>query len=205
MRKFEKVKYTKPFELLFLMVSTITLFIGTIFILNRLISIGYLKFILALSIAVIYFLLIKIYFIVKETDFELTENQLKWDNKSIEFENIEYYKIHWLKGAGIKFKLKNGKVVRITSNENFCDSEKFVNLCHKIETNLKKFNDNKILQKYSFFETKNGYYFAIIMSFLVVLVVVFKVFTKDELNIGSLGLILFSLGTIWSGVKWKRK
>ena len=87
----------------------------------------------------------------------------------------------------------------------FCDSEKFVNFCHKIETNLKKFNDNKILRKHSFFETKNGYYFAIIMSFLVVFVVVFKVFTKDELNIGSLGLILFSLGTIWSGVKWKRK
>ena len=205
MRKFEKVKYTKPFELFFLIVSTITLFIGTIFILNRLISTGFLKFILALSIAVIYFLLIKIYFIVKETDFELTENQLKWDNESIEFENIEYYKIHWLKGAGIKFKLKNGKVVRLSSNENFCDSEKFVNLCHTIDNNLRKFNDNKILRKNSFFETKNGYYFAIIMSFLVVLAIVFKVITKGELNIGNLGIILFSLGTIWSGVTWKRK
>ena len=205
MRKFEKVKYTKPFELFFLIVSTITLFIGTIFILNRLISTGFLKFILALSIAVIYFLLIKIYFIVKETDFELTENQLKWDNESIEFENIEYYKIHWLKGAGIKFKLKNGKVVRLSSNENFCDSEKFVNLCHKIDNNLRKFNDNKILRKNSFFETKNGYYIAIIMSFLVVLAIVFKIITKGELNIGNLGIILFSLGTIWSGVTWKRK
>ena len=205
MRKFEKVKYTKPFELFFLIVSTITLFIGTIFILNRLISTGFLKFILALSIAVIYFLLIKIYFIVKETDFELTENQLKWDNESIEFENIEYYKIHWLKGAGIKFKLKNGKVVRLSSNENFCDSEKFVNLCHKIDNNLRKFNDNKILRKNSFFETKNGYYIAIIISFLVVLAIVFKIITKGELNIGNLGIILFSLGTIWSGVTWKRK
>ena len=205
MRKFEKVKYTKPFELFFLIVSTITLFIGTIFILNRLISTGFLKFILALSIAVIYFLLIKIYFIVKETDFELPENQLKWDNESIEFENIEYYKIHWLKGAGIKFKLKNGKVVRLSSNENFCDSEKFVNLCHKIDNNLRKFNDNKILRKNSFFETKNGYYIAIIMSFLVVLAIVFKIITKGELNIGNLGIILFSLGTIWSGVTWKRK
>lgn len=205
MRKFEKVKYTKPFELLFLMFSTITLFIGTIFILNRLISIGYLKFILASSIAVIYFIIIKKYFIVKETDFELTKNQLKWDNKSIEFENVEYYKIHWLKGAGIKFKLKNGKVVRLSSNENFCDSEKFVNLCHKINNNLRKFYDNKILRKNSFFETKNGYYFAIIMSFLVVLAIVFKVITKGELNIGNLGIILFSLGTIWSGVTWKRK
>ena len=26
-----------------------------------------------------------------------------------------------------------------------------------------------------------------------------------ELNIGNLGIILFSLGTIWSGVTWKRK
>ena len=205
MRKFENVKYTKPIELLFLMVSSIALFIVTIYILNRTINTGYLKIILAISIPVIYFIIIKKYFIVKETDFELTKNQLKWDNKSIEFENIEYYKIHWLKGAGIKFKLKNVKVVILSSNENFCDSEKFVQLCHKIDINLRKLNDNKIIRKNSFFETKNGYYFAIIMSFLVVLAIVFKVITKGELNIGNLGVILFSLGTIWSGVTWKRK
>ena len=134
----------------------------------------------------VYFNLIKIHFVVKEADFELSANQLKWDNENIEFENIEYYKIHWLKGAGIKFKLKNGKVVRISSNENFCDSGNFVNLCHKIEAQLKNFNENKLLRKHSFFETKNGYYFAILMSFLAVLAVVFKIFSKNELNITSL-------------------
>jgi len=205
MQKFEKVKYTKPIELLFLMVSTITLLIGALFFLNSFISIVYLKFLLALPIAMVYFNLIKIHFVVKEADFELSANQLKWDNEIIEFENIEYYKIHWLKGAGIKFKLKNGKVVRISSNENFCDSGNFVNLCHKIEAHLKNFNENKLLRKHSFFETKNGYYFAILMSFLAVLAVVFKVFFKNELNISSLGLIIFSLGIIWSGVTWKRK
>lgn len=205
MQKFEKVKYTKPFELLLLMVSTITLFIGVIFILNRIIGVAYLKFILSLAIASTYFILFKKNFIIKETDFELTENQLKWEDINIEFENIEYYTIHWVKGAGIKFKLKDGKIIRISSNENFCDSAKFVNLCRKIETNLIKFNHNKILRKHSFFETKNGYYFAILMSFLAVMAIIFKIFTKDELNIGSLGLILFSIGTIWSGVTWKRK
>ena len=205
MQKFEKVKYTKPIEILFLLVSTITLLIGTLFFLNSFISIVYLKFLLALPFAMVYFNLIKIHFVVKETDFELSANQLKWDNENIEFENIEYYKIHWLKGAGIKFKLKNGKVVRISSNENFCDSGQFVNLCQKIEAHLKNFNENKLLRKHSFFETKNGYYFAILMSFLAVLAVVFKIFSKNEWNISSLGLIIFSLGIIWSGVTWKRK
>jgi len=205
MRKFEKVKYAKPFELLFLMISTITLFIGIIIIFNKISSIGFPRYIVALSFAIIYFLLIKKYFIIKESDFELTKNQLKWENKTIDFANIDYYKIHWLKGAGIKFKLKDGKVIRISSNENFCDTEKFVDLCHKIENNLSQFNENSIVRKQSFFETRNGYYFAIVMSCVAFFAIVCKFFTKDEVNIASLGLILISLGTIWSGVKWKRK
>ena len=205
MRKFRNVEYTNPFELLFLFVSTIAVFSGILYILNKIMSFGLVKGIIAIIIAGVYFFIYKKNYIVKVSDFELSSNKLKWKNKNIDFNNIEYYKIHWLKGAGIKFKLKNGKTLRISSNDNFCDSGKFVNLCHKIDSKLLSFNKGQIVKRKSFGETKIGYYFAITITCLAILAIVFKLLTKGELKIGGLGLILFSLATMWSGIKWKRK
>jgi len=205
MRKFENVEYTKPFELLFLFASTILVFSGMIYLLNRILDVGLIKGILALVIAGIFFYIFKKKFIVKVLDFELTSNKLEWSNKSVDFKNLEYYKIHWMKGAGIKFKLKNGKTLRITSNDNFCNSEQFVNLCHNIDSKLLNYNNGKIIRKKSFFETKQGYYFAITITVLFVIGTVYKSFTDQEINIQNFAMILVSLGIIWSGVKWKRK
>ena len=205
MRKFKNVEYTNPFELLFLLVSTIAVFSGILYLLNRILDFGLVKGILAIIIAGIYFFFYKKNFLVKVSDFELSSNKLEWNNKSIDFKNLEYYKIHWLKGAGIKFKLKNGKTLRISSNDNFCDSKKFVNLCHKIDSKLLNFNEGQIVKKNSFFETKKGYNFAITITSLAVLVILYRLLTKGEFKIGSLGLILISLATIWSAVKWKKK
>lgn len=205
MRRFKNVEYTKPFELLFLLVSTIGVFSAILYLLNTIFDFGLINGISAIILAGVYFIIYKKNFLVKTSDFELSSNKLEWNNKSIDFKNLEYYKIHWLKGAGIKFKLKNGKTLRISSNENFCDSEKFVNLCHKIDYKLLNFNEGQIVKKKSFFETKNGYYFAITITSLAVLAILFRLLTKGEFKIGSLGLILFSLATIWSGVKWKKK
>ncbi|WP_040756523.1 hypothetical protein, partial [Winogradskyella psychrotolerans] len=205
MRKYENVEYTNQFELLFLLGSTVAVFSGIIFVLNRIISLGLLKGILAFVLAGIYFYLLKKKFIVKVSDFELTSNQLEWNNKNVDFKNLEYYKIHWMKGAGIKFKLKNGKTVRLSSNDNFCNSEKFVNLCHNIDSKLLKYNNGQIERKKSFFESKQGYYFAVIMSILFVIGTIYKSFTDEKFNFGNFALILVSLGMVWSGVKWKRK
>ncbi|TVZ47484.1 hypothetical protein [Olleya sp. Hel_I_94] len=205
MRKFENVEYTKSFELLFLLASTVAVFFGMIFLLNRIMNFGLIKGILAIVIAGIYFVLIKKKFIVKVSDFELKSNQLEWNDKIIDFKNIEYYKIHWMKGAGIKFKLKNGKTLRISSNDNFCNSEQFVNLCHNIDSKLLKYNNGQIIRKKSFLETKQGYYFAVVMTILIVIGTVYKLFTDEKINIQNFAMILVSLGIIWSGVKWKRK
>jgi hypothetical protein len=205
MRKYENVEYTNQFELLFLLLSTVAVFSGIIFVLNRIMSFGLLKGILAFVLAGIYFYILKKKFIVKVSDFELTPNQLEWNNKNVDFKNLEYYKIHWMKGAGIKFKLKNGKTVRLSSNENFCNSEKFVNLCHNIDSKLLKYNNGKIERKKTFFESKQGYYFAVIISILFVIGTIYKTFMDEKLNYGNFALILVSLGIVWSGVKWKRK
>ena len=110
-----------------------------------------------------------------------------------------------MKGAGIKFKLKNGKTLRISSNDNFCNSEQFVNLCHNIDSKLSKYNNGQIERKKSFFESKQGYYFAVIMSVLFVIGTIYKSFIDEKFNFGNFALILVSLGIVWSGVKWKRK
>jgi hypothetical protein len=205
MRKFENVEYSRPFELLLLFALTILVFSGMIFLLNRILDFGLIKGILALVVAGIFFYIFKNKFIVKVSDFELTLNKLEWNKKSVDFKNLEYYKIHWMLGAGIKFKLKNGKTLRISSNDNFCNSEQFVNLCHNIDSKLLKFNNGQIIRKKSFFETKQGYYFAVIMTILFVIVTVYKLFTDEKINIQNFAMILVSLRIIWSGVKWKRK
>lgn len=205
MRKLENVEYSKPFELLFLLASTIAMFSGIIFLSNRIMNFGLIKGLLAFVIAGSYFLIIKKKFIIKISDFELTSHELEWNNNSVDFKNIESYKIHWLKGAGIKFKLKNGKVIRISSNDNFCDSEKFINLCRQIDSKLLGFNNNQILRKKSFFETKQGYYFAIIMTIFVVIITIIKIFSENKLIIGNIALIFVVLGIISSAVMWKKE
>lgn len=205
MRKYENVEYTNPFELLFLIGSTVAVFSGIIFVLNRIMSFELLKGVLAIVFAGIYFKVLKNRLIVKTSDFELKSNQLEWENKKVDFKDLEYYKIHWMKGAGIKFKFKNGKTLRINSNDNFCDSEQFVNLCKNIDSKLLKYNNGQIERKKSFFESKQGYYFAVVMSILFVFGTIYKSVTDEKFNFENFALILVSLGIIWSGVKWKRK
>ncbi|WP_370227502.1 hypothetical protein [Mesoflavibacter sp.] len=205
MRKYKNVEYTNPFKLLFLLSSTVAIFSVIVFVLNRVMSFGLLKGILAFVLAGIYFYILKKNFIVKISDFELKSNQLEWDNKNVNFNDLEYYKIHWIKGAGIKFKFKNGNTLRISSNDNFCNSEQFVNLCQNIDSKLLKYNKGQIERKRSFFESKQGYYFAVIMSILCVIGTIYKSLTDKKINIENFALILVSLGIIWSGVKRKRK
>ena len=205
MRKYKNVEYTNPFELLFLLGSTLAIFSAIIIVLNRVMSFGLIKGILAFVLAGIYFYILKKKFIVKISDFELKSNQLEWDNKNVNFNDLEYYKIHWIKGAGIKFKFKNGKTLRISSNDNFCNSEQFVNLCQNIDSKLLKYNKGQIERKRSFFESKQGYYFAVIISILCVIGTIYKSLTDKKINIENFTLILVSLGIIWNGVKWKRK
>lgn len=204
MKRFENVEHTNPFELLFLLLSTIAVFLVVILLQNRLVDIGFLKFVLALIIAGFYFIYFKRKFIVKKTDFELTSDKLKWNSKSLDFNSIEYYKIHWMRGAGIKFRLKNGKTVRLSSNDNFCDSRDFVMLCETIDSKLINYDSGRIERKQSFFETKWGFYTAILFTTLFIIITLYRLHNNLEFNKVNIVLIVFNLGTIWTGVRLRK-
>lgn len=203
MQLHENVKYTKTLELVLLLISTILIFLGLVFALSQLIVDLKSSLLLAGVLTISYVILIIKKFIVKTSDFKLTNKRLEWDKNTIEFTDIKYYKIHWIKGAGIKFKLKSGKVIRLSCNDSFCDSEQFVTLCHEIDSKLEKFED--VLRKKTFLETKLGFYFAVGITVLVLIVFLFKLVVKGEFNAGNLGLVLVSLATVWSGVLWYKK
>jgi len=93
----------------------------------------------------------------------------------------------------------------LSSNGNFCNSEKFVSLCRKLDSRLSNYNNHQIIRKKTFFETKYGYYFAVVLTILVVCIGAFRLFTGAGFRIGNIALMSVSLGILWTGVMWKRK
>ena len=203
MQLHENVKYTKTLEIILLFISTALVLLGLLFILSQFISDVKSSVLIACIFAISYLILINKKFIVKKSHFKLTSKSLEWDKNIVEFKDIKYYKIHWMKGAGIKFKLKSGKVIRLSCNDNFCDSNAFVTLCHEVDSKLEKFEG--VIRKKSFFDTKWGFYFAIVLTVLFLVILVFKIVSKDQFNAGNIGLMLVGLITIWSGVLWNKK
>ncbi|WP_299624343.1 hypothetical protein [uncultured Tenacibaculum sp.] len=204
MRKFEKVECTKPLVLLFMLMSTLGVLGVTLFILIKEIGGGLDKVLIALVVSAIYYFLFKKNFSVSKIDFNLSKDRLEWEDNVVAFKDLKYYKIHWMKGAGIKFKFKNGKVLRISSNNNFCNAENFVDLCVKIDKNLKTNYKEEVTKKKTFFETKYGYYFAVTLTIFVVVILIVGLFNGREFDLGKIGVITVSLATVWSGVRWKR-
>ncbi|WMI68235.1 hypothetical protein [Mangrovimonas sp. YM274] len=203
MRKYEKVKYTKPTELLVLLFPTAFVFYFTIKILNEFLNGSTLKLVIGLLVSIIYFVAIK-KLIIKSTDFKLTSNRLEWNNEKIEFENVESYKIHWSKGAGLKLTLTNGTTKRLSSNSNFCNSDKFVELMRDLDKALVSHNKGKIKRQDSIMETKFGLYLAIVLTTIIVVVTAYSLIENRKINLSNISLITVCLVTIWSGVVIKK-
>lgn len=204
MRKFQNVEYTKQSELVLLFLSTAALFFGLIFILNRVIDDGFVKALIALISTVAYFWILKNRWIVKVSDFTLTSKKLEWNKSSIEFEDIKSYKIRRMKGAELIIKLKSGKTIYLTSNNHFCNSEKFETLCNSLDDKLSTYNKGQIIKKKTFLETKTGLYFTITITVIIVVGGVYKSFTDNHFNISTVFLVIASLGILWSGIAANR-
>jgi len=155
-------------------------------------------FLFSIGISLIYFFIIKKH-IIKSADFKLTSNKLEWSNKSVEFENGNSYKIHRMKGAGIKLNLKNGQTKRLSSNSTFCNSETFVELIHELDNILMKYNNGKIIRRDSLAETKFGTYLIIFFSFLIGVLLIHSLWTDKEMNLASWSLIITAWITLLSG------
>lgn len=203
MRSYESVKHTKPIELFGLLFSTILVFYGVIKISNQFSTDSIIKLIIALLVSGLYFLIVK-NLIVKSTDFKLTSNRLEWDNEMVDFENVESYKIHWLKGAGLKMTLIDGTIKRLSSNSNFCNSAKFVELMKELDNVLIKYKNGKIKRKDFLFETKFGLYLAVAFTVIFVVFIFYSLIVGKEMNLSRFVLVIIGLAIIWSGVILKK-
>lgn len=204
MTEYKNVEHTKPLELIFLWFSSVLIFIGLLKGIKILSNNSTITFFSALVIGIIYFILLKKK-LIRKTDFKITSSKLEFEKTKIEFDLIKEYKIRWMRGAELKFNLKNGETIRLSSNDTICNSDKFVRLCQEIDSKLSKYNKNSIVRKKAFLETKYGYYFAIFMTVLFVIITIYKFVIKDDINYMNILLIIVTLGTIWSGVKWTIK
>ena len=175
LKEFKNVKYSKPFELFFLLMSTFGILLLLIKVFMSFFDNKMLSIISALISSIIYFVFIKNK-IIKKSDFNIYENQIEWKDNKVEFENIKSYKIHWMKGAGLKMKLKNGKTIRLSANSNFHNSKQFVLFCKKLDSILRNYKNGMIERKKSFYETKFGYYFIIIILILSTLTFILSFF-----------------------------
>lgn len=161
-------------------------------------------FSLSLVLSMVYFMLLKKK-LVRKSDFKISSSKLKFDTVEINFESIKEYKIRWMNGAELKLTLNNGRKVRLSSNDSICNSDKFVKFCQEIDLRLSKYNNGSVIKKKSFFETKNGYYYAIVMTGFFVIITIYKYVVEDDVRLMNFLMIVSLLGLMWSGVKWKKE
>ena len=151
----------------------------------------------AIILSLISFFALKNSLIIR-TRIELNDRQFLVEDKIIDFDDIEYYKIHRMKGAGLTIKLKNGKTHRLSSNENFSDSKEFVRFINDLEDDV--FSRLEIRKKKTFGETKFGFFFALISTLIFLYMFIYKLKNGGSFEITSFGLLIITMLTRWSGI-----
>ncbi len=130
------------------------------------------------SILTILFVLLYFFFgkkkLIVKLDFKISDTYFQFGSRRIYYNTINKYKIHWQKGAGLKITLNSGEVLRLSSNDNFAKSEKFVEFCSDLDVKLEGIKSSNIKRVKSFFETKFGrnYLYALIIIQVGVLIYV---------------------------------
>lgn len=195
-----KVNLTKPWQLLALGLSSIGVLALTFVVLQKL-ELGLMSLVIAVLISIFYFYILKKRIILKK-EIGLSNNEILLSDQILKFEDISSYKIHRMRGAGLKLKLKDGKVYRLSSNGNFCKSDEFVRFVNDFES--KVIDKPKIKKIKTFGETKFGFYFAICSTLSFISVLIFKMVTGQNLELSKIGLILGSLSTLWSGINVRK-
>ncbi len=198
-KEFLNVEHTNPalifIFILFLCFIFFAIITFLMLFLSKLISI-----IFSLFIVVIFYFLFKKKLVLK-SNFILFDDKLKINNSIISFNEIKSFKIHFIKGAGLKLSLKNGKSIYCSSNDNFCNSDRFINFCKALRKKLIKFDGGVIINKKSFMQTKIAYYFLIFITISIFGIFIHSLTTGKELKIGTFGLMIASLSTLWASIK----
>lgn len=198
-KEFYDVEHTRPISIfLFFLFLFCIFFSSTILLmlfLSKLISVIFSLFLTVISF---FFLRKKI---VLKSNFILFDDKLKINDSTINFNDIKSFKLHFIKGAGLKLNLKNGKSIYYSSNDNFCNSEIFINFCKAVKKKLIKFDGGVIVNKKSFMQTKIAYHLLIFMTVLIFGIFIYSLITGKEMNLGTFGLIIASLSTLWASIK----
>ena len=202
MKSFNDVEmYRGNVFLLFFLVSFIFLIISIIF-LKEYINV-YFLLLLELLIIFILYLKNKNKFFYK-VNFKIFENKFSYDDGEIIFDEIKSYKVEYIQGATLNLKLKSGKIINLSSNDNFCNAENFKNFCKSLDKRLKNY-EGSIVRKKSFLETKYALYFVYLMTFVFLLIILTSIFTEKKIKIATLGLIIMSLATLWGAILERKK
>jgi hypothetical protein len=130
-KEFYDVEHTRPISIFLLFLSLLSIFFSSTILLmlflSKLISVIFSLFLTVISF---FFLRKKI---VLKSNFILFDDKLKINESTINFNDIKSFKLHFIKGAGLKLNLKNGKSIYYSSNDNFCNSEIFINFCKAVK------------------------------------------------------------------------
>lgn len=193
--KIYKVNLTKTSHLLVLMLSAI----GVFFLINSILqefNFGLIGFVLAVTTSIVAFFIFKKRIITRAT-FKLNHNRFFVDDRFFDFDEVHYYKTHRMKGAGLTIKLKNGRKIRFSANDNFCNTEEFVAFVNEFEViALEKW---KITKKRTFGESKFGLFFAIISTLVLIYITIYKIHYGESFELSNIGLMILALSTVWSG------
>jgi hypothetical protein len=98
--------------------------------------------------------------------------------------------------------LRSGQTVRLSSNDNLCDSIGFVEFVIDFEERV---NDWPEIRKVkSFGETKFGLWFAITSTVLLAAAVMWRFVIGSDIYTALLPTILVALLTFWSGIEIRK-
>ncbi len=196
-----KVQLTKSWQLLGLMLSFIGIFVFSIFLSQKL-DLGILGAVLSMLISVGYFFILKKR-LIHTSVLRLCKNEIVIGGNPIYFKHILNYKAHRAKGAGLKLRMKDGKILWLSSNDNFCDAGEFVRFVNDFEIRVSRIPE--IIKVKSFGETKWGLYLAVSSTALLT-VVIFLLPTRGEhFEFSIIGMLLVSLTTLWSGIEIRKR
>ena len=182
MIEYKKVETTNQNEFILLMISVFVILVGLIKLLVFFRINNSLTLLCSFALIAIYFYILKRK-LVRKSDFRIFEDRFEYAQKRIPFDTINEYKIHWLKGAGLKIKLNNGETIRINSNDHFCKAHKFVQFCMDLDDTLENYKDGRIVRKKSIFETKYGDYYWFTISYLSVIGLISSFYRDDTINL----------------------
>lgn len=198
MSKFENVEYFESNKALLLVFSCILIFI---IIFALLIKILNPIFVISLS-ALGTFIFYKSWKnkFISVSDFRIDNEKIEFGNKTIRFEDILNYKTEFINGAVLNIRLKSGKKVSLSSNNYLSNTILFENFCKSLERRIDSLPDFNIERRKSTYESKAFFYFAVLLTLVAIGSFLFSIFSEKKMKIQTLGLILFSLSTMWVGI-----